>query len=101
MNFAKFSYDDQILAQIAKSFNINELYIFGSAIREDFSENSDIDLVVVFNESSHYSLFDVMEIKEKFESFFGRDVDLVEKEALRNPYRREAILNSARKIYAA
>jgi len=101
MTFPKFSYNEQSLIKLANSFSIKELYIFGSALRGDFSDTSDIDLLVVFDKDTHYSLFDVMEIKAKFESFFGREVDLVEKDGLRNPYRKEAILNSARQIYAA
>jgi len=101
MNYPKFSYNERNLIKLAKSLQIKELYIFGSALREDFSDISDIDLLVVFEKDAHYSLFDIMEVKAKLESFFGREVDLIEKEGLRNPYRKEAILNSARKIYAA
>lgn len=101
MIFPKFSYNEQSLRQLANSFNIKELYVFGSVLRGDFSDTSDIDLLVVFDKDTHYSLFDIMEIKLKFETFFGREVDLVEKDGLRNPYRKEAILNSARQIYAA
>lgn len=101
MIFPKFKYNEAELINLAKVFKIKELYIFGSALREDFSETSDLDLLVVFNKDSGYSLFDIIDIKEKFQEFFGRQVDLVEKDGLRNPYRKKAILDSALKIYAA
>jgi len=43
----------------------------------------------------------MVEMQEELEKIFGRPVDLVEKEALRNPYRRHSILNSREVFYAA
>ena len=86
---------------IVNKFNIKELSIFGSCIRDDFNKNSDIDLIVVFNESERISLFDLMEIQEYFETLVKRDVDIVEPDSLHNPYRRKTILDSKEIIYAA
>jgi hypothetical protein len=46
-------------------------------------------------------LFDLVEMKDELESLFGRPVDLVEKPALKNPFRRHSILNHQEIVYAA
>jgi len=48
-----------------------------------------------------WSLWDLMEMKAELEAVFGRSVDLVEKEALRNPWRKREILSTYEVIYAA
>lgn len=101
MQFPKYSFDENQLIEIAKSFFVKELYIFGSILRDDFNSSSDIDLLIELPEDHQYSYFDILELKEKFEHLLQRNVDIVEKRSLRNPYRRNNILNTARKIYAA
>jgi uncharacterized protein len=101
MKFPKYTFDEVSLIELIKSFGINELYIFGSVLREDFDSSSDIDLIVRISKDRHYSLFDIMDIKEKLEQFFERDVDLIEFDSLRNPFRKNEILRTAKKIYAA
>jgi predicted nucleotidyltransferase len=80
---------------------IRELSIFGSAVREDFGPQSDVDVLVEFQPDADLSLMDVLELQEELKSLFGREVDLIEKRALRNPFRRYAILKSKETIYAA
>lgn len=101
MQFPKISIDDNNLFRIIKDFKIKELYFFGSVLREDFSPNSDIDVLVVFQDDSNYSLFEFMDLREKLESYLNRKVDLVEKDGITNPYRRKEILSTAKRIYAA
>jgi predicted nucleotidyltransferase len=81
-------------------WKIEELSLFGSILREDFGQDSDVDVLVSFAEDAPWSLFDIVDMKEELESIFGRDVDLVEKESLRNPFRRSAIMNGREIIYA-
>jgi len=101
MQLPKTSIDENNLLDAVKNFKIKELYLFGSVLREDFSESSDIDILVVFQENSNYSLFDFYDLKEKLELCLNRKVDLVEKDGIVNPYRRKEILSTARRIYAA
>jgi len=101
MDFPKTTIDVNGFIELAKSVQIIELYLFGSVLRDDFGPQSDIDILVRFSPDSHYSLFDLFDIREKFQKFFNRKVDLVEIDSLRNPYRRENILGHSRKIYAA
>ena len=84
--------------------NISELSLFGSALSEDFGPESDIDLLVRFSPEARPTLFDLVRMKEELGKIIGRDVDLVSKDAIeasRNRFRRQAILKSAKVIYAA
>jgi uncharacterized protein len=97
----QFSYDENEIKRLSELYRIKELSLFGSAIRDDFNKDSDVDLLVVFEDDTNYSYFDIMEIRNEFEKVFLRHVDLVEKEAIKNPYRKKTIINNARTIYAA
>ncbi len=88
------------IAETAQDFGLKELFLFGSVLREDFNDNSDIDIMVAFKEGLHISYFDLCALSERLEGIFNRKVDLIEKNALVNPYRRQEILNTARRIYA-
>jgi predicted nucleotidyltransferase len=83
---------------------IVEMQIFGSVLREDFNENSDIDFLVSFKENSEHTLFDLAKMKIELESVVGRQVDIVNKKTLlksENYIRRNAILNNTAMVYAA
>ena len=82
-------------------WRVVELAVFGSVLREDFRPDSDVDVLVSFEPNAHWSLFDFVTMQDELESLFGRPVDLVEKEGLRNPFRRHAILSSQEVLYAA
>jgi len=100
----KFEVPDDKIMVFCRKWHISEMSLFGSALRDDFTPDSDIDVLVRFDESTHCSLFDLVHIENELKEIFGRDVDLVSKrgiEASRNYVRREAILNSAKVIYAA
>lgn len=75
--------------------------LFGSALRIDFDAESDVDILVSFFEDARWSLFDWVDMIEELKEITGREVDLVERESLRNPFRRNAILNNMETIYAA
>ena len=94
-----FNYDD--IAELCKKHGVNELSIFGSSIREDFNQNSDVDFLVSFNNTLEISLFDIMNLEKKFSELLKRDVEIVEKESLKNPIRKNKILSTREIIYAA
>jgi predicted nucleotidyltransferase len=89
------------LAELCRKWKVRELSLFGSILRDDFSPSSDVDVLVSFDPSAPWSLLDLMEMKEQLEVLFGRSVDLVEKEALRNPWRKRRILSTYEVVYAA
>ena len=75
--------------------------LFGSVLSEEFQPDSDIDVLVSFRDDAGWSLFDLVDMTDELRDIFGREVDLVEKDSLRNPFRKQAILNSNEVIYAA
>ena len=86
---------------LCKKYFIIELSIFGSSIRDDFNQSSDVDLLVSFAKNSEISLFDLMELEKEFSQLTNRKVDIVEKESLKNPIRKDKILSTREIIYAA
>ncbi len=92
---------DGQLADLCRKWRVRELSLFGSALRDDFRAGSDVDVLVSFEPGADWSLLDLVAMQEELAALVGRHVDLVEQEALRNPYRRAAILNSKRVLYAA
>ena len=92
--------DEKKIADFCRGWKINEFSFFGSVLREDFRPDSDVDILVSFHPKAEWSLWDLAEMKEELEKIFGRSVDLVEKEALRNPFRRHSILSTREVFYA-
>ncbi|MCT7974303.1 nucleotidyltransferase family protein [Laspinema olomoucense] len=90
------------IAEFCQKWNLTELALFGSILRDDFNENSDIDIMVQFHPEAHPTLFDLAEMEEELKKLFHRDVDLVTRKGIetsRNYLRRQAILSSAQVIY--
>ncbi len=87
------------IAKLCERWFIAELAVFGSAIREDFRADSDVDFLVTFEEDANVSLFDFVNIIAELEAITGRSVDFVEKQAIKNPYRRQSILSNYEVIY--
>lgn len=89
------------LTAFCRRWNVRELALFGSVLRDDFSATSDVDALVSFDEEAPWSLWDLLKMQDEFSSLVGRQVDLVEREGLRNSFRRTRILNSRKVVYAA
>ncbi len=88
------------IENFSRRWKIKEFSLFGSVLREDFGPQSDVDVLVSFGKGAAWSLFDLVEMKAELEKIFGREVDLVEEESLRNPFRRHAIMSGREVIYA-
>ncbi len=93
------------IAEICQQFRIVEMGLFGSTLRDDFREGgddpSDVDLLVVFETGYRLSWKDWVSLQSSLRSVFKREVDIVRKNLLDNPYRRAKILRSNQVIYAA
>ena len=92
------------ITAFCKRWKVTQLDVFGSALREDFGPDSDIDLLVSFEESARHTLFDMVRMEEELKGIFRREIDLIEREGVEespNHIRREAILQSTETIYAA
>jgi uncharacterized protein len=93
-----------VVGSFCRRWKIRVLSVFGSALRDDFSPDSDVDVLVTFDLSADWSLLDHMQMQEELEVLLGRKVDLVNRRAIeRSPnwIRRKAILNSAETVYVA
>ena len=84
-----------------KRWKVREFSLFGSVLRDDFRPDSDVDVLLSFEPNDPWSYWDWPEILDDLVAIFGRKVDLVEKEALKNPYRRSEILRTRQVVYAA
>ena len=92
------------IADFCRYWKITEFALFGSAIRDDFSPASDIDVLVNFAPDAQWSLMDHVDMQDELKVIFGRNVDLVSRRGIersRNHIRRKEILESAEVIYAA
>ena len=93
---------EEEVADFCRRWQITELSLFGSALREDFGRDSDIDLLVRYESDAHWSLIDHIGIERELESLVGRKVDLVSKPAVEksaNWIRRRNILDSAEVVF--
>ena len=100
----RLSVDKESLAAFCRRWKIRRLEVFGSALREDFGPDSDIDLLVTFQSDAEWSLFDHLQMTGELAAILGRDVDLVSRRAVERSHnwiRRRAILDSSRPFYDA
>ena len=85
---------------ICKAFDVRRLMSFGSVNTDRFRADSDIDLLVVFDESEKYDLFSrYFGLKERLEELFKRPVELVFDRNFKNPYFRESVNKTKKVIY--
>ncbi|MBW8015209.1 MAG: nucleotidyltransferase family protein [Planctomycetes bacterium] len=101
MTFHGFEISEEKIASFCRENKISEFAVFGSILTGDFRPSSDIDILVTFDANCGYSLFELAMIQEKLQNILGRKVDLVEKAALKNPFRKKDILDHMEVIYAA
>ena len=98
---AKIAIDRDRIAEFCRRWKVKELSLFGSVLRDDFTPESDVDVLVTFEPGEQWSLFDVVDMKTDLGDIFGREVDLVLKESLVNPFRRHHILKTKKVIHVA
>jgi len=87
--------------EFCRKWRVKEFSLFGSVLSEDFSPDSDVDVLVSFEEDAPWSAYELVDMIDELRRIFGREVDLVEKEGLRNPYRRRSIMSRREVLYAA
>lgn len=101
MRFHRINLPEEKIADFCQRWKITEFALFGSVLRDDFRPDSDIDVLVTFAADCGYSLFDLAQMQEELKTILAHEVELVEKQSLRNPFRRHAILTNMEVIYAA
>jgi uncharacterized protein len=97
------SLPEQAIQAFCDRWQIAELALFGSALRDDFRPDSDIDLLVTFAPTADWSLLDHANMQQELTRLLNREVDLVSKRAIERSHnwiRRQEILTTAQVIYA-
>ena len=93
---------DQMLTEFCHKWKIVRLELFGSALRDDFRPDSDIDLLVTFAPDAPWSLLDIVHLEEELSGLLGRKAEIAERPAVEqssNPLHRKNILGSAQLLY--
>jgi uncharacterized protein len=92
------------IRSLCEKWRIRRFELFGSVLRQDFGQESDVDVLVEFDPEAQVSLFEFYDVEQELTTLFGRRVDLVERRAVeksRNEIRRSQILGDATLLYAA
>ncbi len=90
------------VAKFCQRWKIQELALFGSALRDDFHPDSDVDILVTFAADADWGLLDHVKMQQELQTLLRRDVDLITKRALersRNWLRRSEILKTAQTLF--
>lgn len=81
---------------------VDKLYLFGSILRTNFTDKSDIDFLVRFKNIELLKYADnYFDFKFSLEELFNRPVDLLEEQSLKNPYFLEALNETKQLIYGS
>ncbi len=101
---ARISINREQLTAFCQKYQIGQLSFFGSVLRDDFSPDSDVDVLVEFLPEAKHSLFDFIRMQDELKIILGREVDLVSRrgvESSRNHLRKQAIFESAEVVYGS
>jgi predicted nucleotidyltransferase len=91
-------YDREKLRDFCRKWKVTEFSLFGSVVRDDFGPESDVDVLVTFEEDAPWTLFSMVHMEDELVEIFGRPVDLLTRRSIersRNPIRRDSILRNA------
>jgi predicted nucleotidyltransferase len=91
------------IIRFCQRWQVREFALFGSVVGGGFKPESDVDVLISFKVTSHWGLFDHVQMRLDLESIFNRKVDLVTRRALeqtQNSLLREHILNTAKVIFS-
>lgn len=101
MRVGHFDIDLDTIKAIAEKHRLSELSIFGSALRDDFRPDSDVDMLFQPIDPNAMDIATLVALREDLEGLFGRKVDLAQRSLVQNPFMRHAILTSRRKLYVS
>ena len=96
MTQARIDLPKEEIAKFCKKWGVSEFSFFGSVLTDDFRPDSDIDVLVTFEEDLKHTLFDLVHMGDELKKMFGREVDLLTRrgvEQSRNYIRRKSILS--------
>lgn len=89
-----------LIKKLCKKYKVRTLSVFGSVIRDDFQNDSDIDFVVDFNENDPLKYTDLyFQFKENLEDLLKRQIDLIEERGIKNNFFRKELNETKVLIY--
>ena len=91
----------QIVA-LCEKHKVRQLFVFGSILTDKFNKNSDVDFTVIFDREALPVLIygeNYFDFKFALEDLLKRPVDLVEYNAIKNPYFKEELDETKQLIY--
>lgn len=88
------------VTDFCRRHGVRELALFGSVLRDDFTDHSDVDVLIEPGPDHDHTLDEMLSMQEELETLFGRSVDLVYKDLL-DKYIREDVLKRRRVFYVA
>ncbi len=103
MHTSALSIPKERLADFCNRWRIQELALFGSVLRKDFTADSDVDVLVTFTDDTEWSLLDHIQMERELASLFEREVDLISKRAVEQSHnwmRRREILDNAQVLFS-
>lgn len=96
--------DQERITAFCEKWQVIEIALFGSILRDDFRPDSDVDVLVSFSPTARHTLFDLVHMQAELADIFGRDVDLFDRSAVersRNYLRRKEVLGTLHVLHAA
>ncbi len=92
------------VVKFCQKWQVTEFALFGSILSDDFTANSDVDVLITFAPQSRRSLFDLVQMRTELKQLLGRKVDVLTRKSVEQSHnwlRKQNILNSARVIYVS
>lgn len=90
----------EAVTDFCRRHRVRELALFGSVLRDDFTDESDVDVLLEPGPGHQRKIAELVAMKEELETIFGRKVDLVYKDLLKE-YIREDVLRRRRVLYVS
>ena len=88
------------VADLCRRYKVLQLALFGSALRDDFGPDSDVDFLVEFDPAAQIGFLTLAKLQRELSAMIHRRVELVPKHGLKDRI-RQAVLASAKVVYAA
>ena len=88
------------IKKLCKKYKVKSFSAFGSVVRDDFKDDSDIDFVVDFDETDPFKYTDLyFQLKENLEKLLQRQIDLIEERGVKNQFFRKELDSTKILIY--
>jgi len=100
MSIQNLTISQKDIHRFCRQYHVRELVLFGSALRDDFDSNSDVDLLVDFEPEAQVGFLTLSRMQRELATIFQRPVDLVSKAGLK-PIVRQEVLSNVQVLYAS